>query len=529
VKRSIYLFVALEGATVMAVELISARMVAPYFGSSLYVWATVIGFTLLALAIGYFAGGVLADRYSSPNTLFWMLLMASLFLLLMHVTAQRLTVAFEILEFDPGLAVILVSLILILPPIVFIGMVPTFLIRRVSTRADNAGTNTGIVYAISSASGIIALLLFGFLIIPRYGLTMPSIITGLVVGLVPFGKLFARKQYFSLLFIPFVLFSFRAIKTQRPGKEVEFFRTLFEVPIPRIAQVRYYSEGLLGQLLVADLRDYHSLKVNDRILFVNRIAQTYADKATLTSKWDYPALISAICGKFPPGSDALILGLGGGSVANLLQTQSGFNVDAVELDGRIAQVAREQFALSNNVNVIVDDARHYLEQSEKKYDMIVFDAYRGESPPPHVYTLESLDKTKSLLKQGGLIVINSNSYLEGKAGQAATSIYKTLVAANLETQIITTGPEASRTALFVASRNKHNFHTVRSPLLLNGRQVDIETLYLNPQRLDLNDAVVLKDDKPILELLSIPAGKATRKVHVEMTKIFYQQGVPLFW
>src|SRR5262249_3703862 len=163
-----------------------------------------------------------------------------------------------------------------------------------------------------------------------------------------------------------------------------------------------------------------------------------------------------ICSKFPPGSDALILGLGGGSVANLLQTRSGFNVDAVELDGRIAQVAREQFALSNNVNVIVDDARHYLEQSEKKYDMIVFDAYRAESPPSQVYTLESLDKTKSLLKQSGLIVINSNSYLEGKAGQAATSIYKTLIAANLETQIITTGPEASRTALFVASRNKQN-------------------------------------------------------------------------
>src|SRR4029077_13433869 len=76
VKRSIYLVVALEGATVMAVELMSARMVAPYFGSSLYVWGTVIGFTLLALAIGYFAGGVLADKYSGPNTLFWVLLTA---------------------------------------------------------------------------------------------------------------------------------------------------------------------------------------------------------------------------------------------------------------------------------------------------------------------------------------------------------------------------------------------------------------------------------------------------------------------
>ena len=72
----------------MAVELISARMVAPYFGSSLYVWATVIGFTLLALAMGYFLGGAIADKYSGPETLLWLLLIASLFLLLMHVTSQ---------------------------------------------------------------------------------------------------------------------------------------------------------------------------------------------------------------------------------------------------------------------------------------------------------------------------------------------------------------------------------------------------------------------------------------------------------
>ena len=84
----------LEGATVMAVELLSARMVAPYFGSSLYVWGTVIGFTLLALAIGYFAGGVMADKYSGPDTLLWVLLMASVFLLLMHISSQWLTIAF---------------------------------------------------------------------------------------------------------------------------------------------------------------------------------------------------------------------------------------------------------------------------------------------------------------------------------------------------------------------------------------------------------------------------------------------------
>jgi spermidine synthase len=512
VTRTIYLFAVLEGATVMAVELMSARMVAPYFGSSLYVWATVIGFTLLALAIGYFFGGVIADKYRGPDALLWVLLIASAFLLLMHLSASLLTITFE--NISPRAAVILVSAALILPPLMFLGMVPTFLIRRVSATADHAGGSTGIVYAISSASGIIALPVFGFFIIPRYGLTLPSIVTGLAVGAFPWVKLVARKKYASLLLVPVILFSFVAMKTQRLGKGVE---------------VRYFSEGLLGQLLVADVLHYRDEKFNHRYLFVNRIGQTCVDKDTLTSKWGDIYYVASICSKLPEKSDALILGVGGGAFANLLQNNVGFNVDAVELDRRVPEVARHYFGLSDKVNIIVDDARHYLEKTQKKYDVIVFDAYRGEFPPPHVFSLESLTKAKSLLKKDGLIVVNYNGFLEGNPGRAARSIYKTLLAAGLEVRILPTpGAEATRSVVFVASRHEQDFHKLRMTLSKDGQRVDIETFFYDPQKLDLNDAVILTDDKPILELLNIPGGKVWRKTYAEMTKEFSKEGVPLF-
>ena len=512
VRRSIYLFAVVEGATVMAVELISARMVAPYFGSSLYVWATVIGITLLALAIGYFAGGVVADKYSGPNSLLWILLAASLFLILMHVSAQWLTIAFE--NINPGVAVVLVSMALILPPLIFLGMVPTFLIQKVSAMADNAGRSTGIVYAVSSASGIVALPLFGFFIIPRYGLTLPSIVIGLAVGSVPFAKLIARKRYLSLLFVFAALLSFRAIKTQRPGKAVD---------------VKYYSEGLLGQLLVADVTNDQGQQVNERVLFVNRIIQTGVDLNTAKPEWDYTYYAYTICSKLSKKSDALILGLGGGTMANILQNDLGFNVDAVELDQRIAEVARQYFALNGKVNVVVDDARHYLEETKKKYDVILFDVYRAEAPAPHVFTLESLAKSKSLLKDDGLIVVNFNGFLQGRTGLPARSIYKTLLAAGLEARIIPTpGAEANRNLLFVASKKKQDFSSTQSPLLLSGQQTEIETQFLDPQAVDINDAVVLTDDKPILELLNIAAGNSWRKGYTETTKNFYKEGVPLF-
>ncbi len=468
----------LEGATVMAVELLSARMVAPYFGSSLYVWATVIGFTLLALAIGYFFGGVIADKYSGPNTLLWVLLTASVFLMLVHVSASLLTIASA--NINPGAAVILVSMFLILPPLLFMGMVPTFLIRKVSATAESAGTSTGLVYAISSASGIVALPVFGFFIIPRYGLTLPSILTGLAVGLIPFIKLTARKKYASLLFVPFALFSFWAIKTQRPGKTVD---------------VKYYSEGLLGQVLVADVSRDTEQKSGERMLMMNRMVQTLVDQAGLRPKSDYIFYAYSVCSKLPEKSEVLILGLGSGILANVFQNNLGFNVDAVELDQRIAEVARNYFGLSDNVNVIVDDARHYLEETHKKYDLILFDVYRGELPPPHVFTLESLGKAKSLLKKDGLLIVNFNGFLEGKTGLPARSIYKTLLAAGLEARILPTfRAEANRNILFVASRHEQDFHTVRSPLLLKGTQVDIETLFLDPKELDLSNAMVLTDD-----------------------------------
>ena len=82
--------------------------------------------------------------------------------------------------------------------------------------------------------------------------------------------------------------------------------------------------------------------------------------------------------------------------------------------------------------------------------------------------------------------------------------------------------------LFVASRKKQDFHTLRLPLLQHGKEVDIEALFENPQKVDLTDAVVLTDNKPILELLNIRAGNAWRKGYVEMTKRFYKEGIPLF-
>ena len=113
-------------------------------------------------------------------------------------------------DMEPLPAVVLISVLLLLPPLLFLGMVPTLLIRYVSTKVGDAGAITGRVFTISSASGIVALPITGFFVIPAFGLTTPSIIIGVILGIVPFFKLLGQKQYVALLFPLFVLLSFSA-------------------------------------------------------------------------------------------------------------------------------------------------------------------------------------------------------------------------------------------------------------------------------------------------------------------------------
>jgi len=416
---------------------------------------------------------------------------------------------------DMRTAVVLVSILLILPPLLFLGMVPTLLIRFLTANVDGAGATTGRVFTISSASGIIALPVMGFFVIPEFGLTLPSIIIGLMVGAIPFVKLLARKKYVALLFLVFILLSFSHREVAATSPDLK---------------VLTYSEGLLGQVLVADIfKNGTGDETNDRILFVNRMGQTFLDRTSNTAKGNYVIFTSSVASVLPENSKALSLGLGGGSAATIFHNLH-FKVDAVEFDERITGVAKKYFALPPDVNVIIDDARHYLETTKQTYDLVFFDIFKGDVQPPHVLSLECFKKAKALLNKNGLIIINFNGFLSDEIGKPGRSVYKTLLAAGFYTKILPTpGTEDERNTLFVASALPREYHKLRSPLLHSGKPVDIDSLFLNANTLNLKDAIVFTDDKPNLDRLNIKANNNWRKAYnAGYTRFFLDNGVPLF-
>ena len=164
-KKPLLLLALLEGAAVMAVELTVARMLAPYFGAGLQTWGVVIGITLLSLAIGYYLGGRLSEKFQTREFIYWMLLLASIFIVMMPSTAKKLTASW--IDVDRILALMIVAPLLLIPVLTLLGMIPVLIIQNLTGATDESGNRTGQVYTISTIGGIAGTYLMGFFIIPN--------------------------------------------------------------------------------------------------------------------------------------------------------------------------------------------------------------------------------------------------------------------------------------------------------------------------------------------------------------------------
>ena len=494
----------------MAVELLSARMLAPYFGSGLYTWGTVIGITVLALALGYYAGGKLAEKNPGQECLYWLILLASSFIIVMPAEAKTLTMAFS--DVNPLSALIAIAMILLIPCLMLYSMTPVVLIHLLTENTGNSGKTAGNVFAVSTIGGIISTFLTGFYIIPGFGLSVPALVLGLVPGTLCFLMLLLRGKIIVIAYFIVVMFGFLELRGKNTHSNIK---------------IHHISEGIMGQLLVADVTQNNN---TNRFLFVDRMGQTYMNLNTGAAGWGYVDYITAVSSYFPQGSEALLLGLGGGMVANNLYRILGQKVTAVEFDARIPGLARKYFSLNDAVTVVVDDARHYLKSADKKQDLIIMDLYKGETVPFHLYTLESLRLIQSNLKSEGLLIVNFNGFLNGEEGKAGRSLYKTLAKAGFHIRILPTyGIDKYRNCIFIASMQEKDFSELRMPLKKDGNPVNMETLFTDPNQLDLDDGVVFNDDKPLLELYNINAAKVWREEYNQYyTKMFTSKGVELF-
>lgn len=504
-----------EGAAVMVLELIGGRMIAPVYGSSLIVWTTVLGITMAALSLGYFWGGNIAIS-DNPVRQMYRLFLSSAFLILVMPAIASVSIG----AFDPDslfISVFISSLLFLFVPVTLLGATTPVLVKLLVDQAPGQGRASGKIYGASTIGGIVFTFLVGFWLVPDYGLSLTAFLTAIGISLLPVLALIKFKGIkYAIILVLFLITGAVLNTSKQRSKEIK---------------VLHQSEGLLGQVLVVDQPNEFDPKNTDRILFVNRMGQTWIDKKTGNSNWAYPNYIAVLASSLKEKPDILILGIGGGTLAKLLQDVLGAKVETVELDERIGKIAKQYFGLSSNVKVNIDDARHFIRTNKKKYDLIVFDVFKGEVPPAHVLTVECFKDAGKNLKENGFMVINFNGFVNGEKGKAGRAVIKTILAAGYNISIFpTNGNEDQRNNLYIASPTKKTFKETRIHLNLYNQETRIDTMQIQIEKIEFQpEDKHLTDDYPVLELLNLEASKSWRNDYNEnYTKKFSKKGIPFF-
>jgi predicted membrane-bound spermidine synthase len=492
-SRLILTLAFIEGGAVMCVELCSAKILSPYFGTSIYVWAAVLGITLTALMSGYYLGGYISSKNPKKTIVFWLML-AGGFLVSTTPIISGFILPYTIkLDLLTGTIVSLFCFLFL--PLMLFGAVSPLVINQLTDKAKESGKSSGNVYAISTLGGIITTFTVGFYTLPEFGITYTLYGYGLLVmGIATFAFVKTRtfKTPMSLIFLVGIL-------------SLNFHDRLSN------ETVIYQSEGILGEIKVVD-RNLFSSEKNAmgayRELMVNNISQTIIDKNNPeVSYWNYVDILTYNINSYAKGSKTLLLGLGGGSLYKTLNSNN-YDVDVVEIDKRIEDIAKEYFSIDKSVNVVVDDARHYLNTTDKKYDVIIYDLYHSETPPIHLMTKEAFAEIKNKLTDDGILIVNFYGFISGSMGKAARSIYKTLLSENYHVRLMATpGDEANRNLLFINSKKE----------LKSSNQIIHPLIY--EMDIDFDDALILTDDKPILEHIYLEAALAWRKDYNEVNAI----------
>src|SRR5918993_361742 len=161
--------VFLSGAALLGVEIAASRVLAPTFGSSLYVWGALIGVVLTGLSIGYYAGGALADRWPSPYLFVGAIALGAGLVLAIPVVDEW--VLEQVVAWDPGprLNPLVAAVILFGPMSVVLASVSPIAVRLAARSIDRLGRTAGRLFAISTAGSIAGTFVTAFWLVPEYG------------------------------------------------------------------------------------------------------------------------------------------------------------------------------------------------------------------------------------------------------------------------------------------------------------------------------------------------------------------------
>jgi spermidine synthase len=445
-RRFLYFSAAITGAAIMIIEILGAKMLAPYLGTSHFVWTAQIAVTLVALAAGYYVGGRVVDYSPKLNHIYACILGAAIYLAFTLIVVEK--VAFASLRFNLPLGSLLTSLFLFFIPLSLLAMVGPFMIRMLTVSFQGLGSSVGRLTAVSTLGSFAGTVLIGYILIPYLPNSITMVITagGLMALTVAYFTIWEARLMLKPVFLcglgALFLFGCGGIQKHsgsKFSKAEEIYRANSNFGLMQVLQVR-------GGTQLFFLNDY--------------LTQNTYDTATGQSTSMFTYMLHDLARAYTPRIDrALCIGMGVGIVPMQL-AQAGVEVDVVEINPAVLPVATQFFGCDlSQFNLHIEDGRYFINRTEKQYDTIILDAFLGDSSPSHLMSREAFASMRNRLTAEGTLVINSFGDFERGRDLFSASLHRTLREVFPSVKIHASG---NGNIFFVASRQP-NLEKLHSP------------------------------------------------------------------
>jgi spermidine synthase len=381
------------GSASLGSEIAAARLLAPYFGASTTVWANTIATVLVALSLGYWLGGKLADKHPLHRHMSAVVLVASVGLAAVPFVARPfLDVAVDALSsISAGafLGSLLGVLVLVAGPVLLLGAVAPYAIRLSLTEVATSGATAGRLYAISTAGSLVGTFVAALLLIPFVGTRRTFLIFALALALV--AALGMRRRW---LVVPLALAALIAIPPGeiKPGG-LNGGRVVYETD----TEYQYAR-------VIEDADGTRYLELNEGLARHS----LYRPGSYLTGDYWDGFLVDPLAALPGPPRRLAILGNAAGTTARAYGHYfPSTRIDAVEIDRAVTDIGRRWFDMrAPHLRTFAEDARPYLRRTGERYDAIFVDAYRQPYIPFYLATSEFFRLCRERLAPGGVVVIN---------------------------------------------------------------------------------------------------------------------------
>jgi spermidine synthase len=444
-RRRIEVLAAVVGAASLGAEIAAARLLAPWFGASTIVWANTIATVLVALSVGYWVGGRLADRDPTLAGLSRVVLCAAALLALVPFVAGpflRISVdALDRVEAGAFVGSLIGVLVLVAVPVMLLGAVAPYAVRLSVRTVEEAGRVAGRLYAISTIGSLVGTFLSALALIPLIGTRRTFLAFALALAVVAVPSLQRRFVLAPVAVALLLAIPVGTVKATGDARVIWDRETEYQY-----ARVTERPNG------------ERRLELNEG----QAIHSVYRPGEWLTyDYWDEMLVLPFATTTRPPRSVA-ILGNAAGTTARAYgHFFPAARVDGVEIDAALTRIGERLFDLRGpNLHLHTADARPFLRRATRRWDVIVVDAYRQPYIPFYLSTREFFSEVRDHLTPGGVVLINvghprESDRLEKVLSATMGRVFRTVMrdpVKGTNTVLLATDPPASARTMDAATR-----------------------------------------------------------------------------